>query len=102
MTTTIPEVPLPRGFTEVGLGWQGNETEMPHRLIWGDEPSIAILGNDRSKPDHEVTISTAAIQYADGTIDRGAIEVPNMALLCDRKKPASTSPVPRRARWHVR
>jgi len=83
MTTTIPEVPLPRGFFDDSFGWQGDKPQMPHRHIWGDERSIAMLGNDRSVPDHEVTVSTVAVQYADGTIDRGAVEVPNMALMCD-------------------
>jgi hypothetical protein len=37
-----------------------------------------ILGADRKVTDHRLTVSPSAVQWADGTIDNGAIEPPQI------------------------
>jgi hypothetical protein len=72
--TTRPEVPLPVGFDEADE-WQASGLSLPYRVIWG--------GN-RTVTDHEVVVSNAAVQWADGSIDDGRVGAPSAALLNGR------------------
>jgi hypothetical protein len=61
--------------------------DLPARMaifdIWqeGDpQPYRVILGKYRTIPGHAARVSTAAIQFADGSIDDGRLEPPNITL----------------------
>jgi hypothetical protein len=69
--TPHPAVPLPAGFVEAD-DWQASGPDLPFRIIYGVKRPVT---------DHEVFVSTAAAQWADGSIDDGLVETPNAALL---------------------
>jgi hypothetical protein len=64
----VGEVPPPDGATHVGA-WQDADP-LPYRVVFGSDWRIA---------GHQVTLSTAVIQFADGSIDGG--EPPHVAIL---------------------
>jgi hypothetical protein len=66
-TSTIPPVPLPTGATTVD-DWQHDDPQ-PYRVI---------LGADRKVTDHKLTVSPSAVQWGDGSVDDGRIEVPHV------------------------
>ena len=70
-TTThrYPNVPLPTGVAAVD-DWQPNDP-LPYRVV---------LGAGRGVTDHNVVVQTAAIQFADGRIDDGAIVAPSVTI----------------------
>lgn len=59
-TTTHPDVPLPAGATYVD-DWQIERPEMPYRFIGSAVQHIT----------EHLTVWTAVVQYADGSIDDG-------------------------------
>jgi hypothetical protein len=70
MTTATdphPDVALPAGARTLDT-WQADDPQ-PYRVI---------LGADRKVTDHRLTVSPSAVQWADGTIDNGAIEPPQI------------------------
>jgi hypothetical protein len=63
----IPDVPLPAGAT-CADAWQSDEPQ----------PSRIIEGTGRKITDHRLTVSSTAVQWADGSIDDGRIECPHI------------------------
>jgi hypothetical protein len=75
MTTTAqinpyPDTVLPDGAT-TNDDWQGHDRQ-PYRVV---------LGADRTVTDHPVKVSPSAVQWADGSIDDGHIEGPNVYVI---------------------
>jgi hypothetical protein len=64
---TIPDVPLPAGATCTDT-WQSDDPH-PYRII---------EGTGRKITDHRLTVSSTAVQWADGRIDDGLIECPHI------------------------
>jgi hypothetical protein len=73
-TSPRPDVPLPPGVTGVD-DWQADERQ-PYRVVFGEYRGVT---------DHPICVSTAAVQWADGSLDDGQIEAPNMVLLGDER-----------------
>ncbi|MGY4646537.1 hypothetical protein [Mycobacterium sp. URHB0021] len=65
MTTAIPDGATPFGATTHDE-WQDDDPQ-PYRIVFS---------TDRTVTDHPVRVSTSAVQWADGSIDGGAIEAP--------------------------
>jgi hypothetical protein len=57
-TTPRPDVPLPQGFS--ADVWEPREPNPPYRILFGDDRTVA---------DHDVRVSTEAVQHADGRIE---------------------------------
>lgn len=68
-TTTHPDVPLPAGATYVD-DWQASGPETPYRFI----------GTPVQHITEHLTMWTAAVQYADGSIDDGRIQAPSVMI----------------------
>jgi hypothetical protein len=62
---SVPEVVPPVGAT-TNDPWQAVDPQ-PYRVV---------TGHDRKVTDHKLCVSTRAVQWADGSIDDGAIEPP--------------------------
>jgi len=67
-TTTHPDVPLPAGADYVDDWQKVDGSAMPYRFIGTKDVVFA---------DH-VRVWTAAVQYADGSLDDGRIEAPGV------------------------
>ncbi|MDT5097651.1 MAG: hypothetical protein QOC76_1388 [Mycobacterium sp.] len=66
-TNPYPDVALPAGARTLDT-WQSDDP-LAYRVI---------LAADRKITDHALTLSPSAIQWADGTIDGGRIEPPQI------------------------
>ncbi len=70
MTTsapTVPNVAPPTGAVIVD-DWQQDD---PH-------PYRVVIGAERTVTDHKVRVSSSAVQWADGRVDDGRIEAPQI------------------------
>lgn len=67
-TRDCTSVPLPAGAVPIDLCWQTGEGET-YRVV---------QGVDRKVTDHQLSVSTSAVQWADGSIDDGRIEAPHV------------------------
>lgn len=69
-TSPHPDVPLPAGALEADT-WQALDRQ-PYRVVFGASRDVT---------DHAACVSTSAIQWADGNLDRGVIEAPGLVIL---------------------
>lgn len=72
MTTATPTNPYPDVAPPSGAStndtWQADDPQ----------PSRIVYGRNRTVTDHKLCVSTSAVQWADGSVDDGAVEAPSV------------------------
>jgi hypothetical protein len=62
-----PDVAPPAGASAID-DWQADDPQ----------PSRVVIGSYRTVTDHNLRVSTSAVQWADGSIDDGRVEAPHI------------------------
>ncbi|KAA1247799.1 hypothetical protein F0Q45_22120 [Mycobacterium simiae] len=67
----LPDIPLPPGAVYADL-WSGTNSDRPYRVINGITRGVE--GNS------DIQVWAQAIQYADGSLDQGALDRPSVQV----------------------